>query len=387
MTNLRLMLLRWLALGWVGLIVLTGCTLPQVKAEDRLFLPLSAEVLTTYLLPQQQFQSTTVGGLSAIAYDPNRDQLYALSDDKGQFGPPRFYTLSLHLDLEANQSPHLDQVQIEAVTLLQDQAGQPYPAGLLDPEGMALSPRQTVFISSEGNPSQQQLPFIGEFDQATGRQVSSVRLPERLLTDDPQQPTRGIQANRGLESLTINASTSTGSMIEPFRLFTATESSLVQDYNPDPSQPLPCRFLHYLIGANQATLIAEHLYLLDLEPSGALVNGLTDLLSIDPAGHFLALERAYGLKGFRVKLYQLATGGATDTSSIVSLAGNLEGVSPIRKRLLLDLNQVMPDVDNLEGISLGPRLADGSQSLLLLSDNNFEVDRPTQILLLRLNMD
>ena len=102
----------------------------------------------------------------------------------------------------------------------------------------------------------------------------------------------GIRDNLSLESLTINAPSGAAGMIEPFRLFTAAESSLVQDYNEDPAQPLNTRFLHYLIGQNQSTLIAEHLYPLDLEPPGTLLNGLSELLVIDQGGHFLALERA-----------------------------------------------------------------------------------------------
>ena len=96
---------------------------------------------------------------------------------------------------------------------------------------------------------------------------------------------------------------------------------------------------------------------LDLEPPGTLLNGLSELLVIDQGGHFLALERAFGLRGFRVRLYQLATGGATDTSTILSLKGNLEGVAPIRKRLLLDFVDTGIEVDNLEGMTLGPPVA------------------------------
>lgn len=97
----------------------------------------------------------------------------------------------------------------------------------------------------------------------------------------------------------------------------------------------------------------------------------------------MALERAFGLRGFNVRLYQLATGGATDTSTLASLR-NPEGIAPIRKQLVYDFAQAPFAVDNLEGMTLGPRLPDGSQSLLLISDNNFEPDRPTQLILLRL---
>jgi hypothetical protein len=364
---------------------LSSCAVPQLKAEDRLFLPVAVDLLDVYNLPPQEFEGTTVGGLSALTYDRPRDLLYALSDDRGRFGPARFYTMAIAVGSSGAGQPQIDSVSLESFTPLLDADGTPYPRGSVDPEGMALSPRDTLYISSEGDVRQNAPPFIGEFDRETGQVISTLRLPERYLPDDPERPTRGVQNNLSFEALTVTGSPGAG-MIEPFRLFAATESALVQDYEDDPSQPLNSRFLHYLIGDDQATLLAEHRYPLELEPTGAVVNGLTTLLAIDAGGHFLALERAFGLRGMQVKLFQLATGGATDTSTIASLRGDVSGISPIRKQLVLDFADTPLAVDNLEGMTLGPRLPDGSQSLLIVSDNNFESDRATQLILLRLQM-
>ncbi|MGB3311665.1 MAG: esterase-like activity of phytase family protein [Nodosilinea sp.] len=374
------------SLALVLVLLVTGCAIPQIKAEERLFLSVTAELLDVYNLPPQDFEGTTVGGLSALVFDRPRERLYALSDDRGRFGPARFYTLAITLKSSGTGQPQFDTVSLEAFTPLLDAAGNPYPRGSIDPEGMALSPRDTLFISSEGDVKQNAPPFLAEFDRQTGRAIATLPLPERYLPDDPDRPTRGVQNNLSLEALTVAGSSSGAGMVEPFRLFAATESALVQDYDDDPSQPLNSRFLHYLIGDDQTSLIAEHRYPLDLEPSGAVINGITALLAIDPGGHFLALERSFGLRGLQVKLYQLATGGATDTSSIPSLAGDTAGISPIRKQLVLDFAETPLAVDNLEGMTLGPRLPDGSQSLLLVSDNNLEGDRATQLILLRLQM-
>ena len=111
---------------------------------------------------------------------------------------------------------------------------------------------------------------------------------------------------------------------------------------------------------------------------------MTEFLAIDQGGHFLSLERSYGLMGFQVKLFQLTSGGATDTSAITSLRGQRKGIQPIQKQLLLDLNTLGIRIDNLEGITIGPRLPDGSQSLVLVSDDNFQAKQVTQFLLLRL---
>jgi hypothetical protein len=375
---------RWLT----GLLALglVSCALPQIKAEERLFLPVSVDLLDVYTLPPQTFQDTAVGGLSALVYDRQGNRLLALSDDRGQFGPSRFYELSLTFDLQANQPPQIAAVTVEQVISLKDFEGNPYPQGSLDPEGMALSPRNTLLIASEGDIKHNAPPFIAEFNRTTGQVMTTFRIPDRFLPDAIESPTRGVRNNLSFESLTVNAAPGTAGQTEPFRLFTATESALVQDYNEDPSLPLHNRFLHYLLGEDQATLIAEHAYPLDLEPTGAVSHGLTELLVIDQGGHFLALERTYGLRGFAVKLYQLATGGATDTSTIASLRGELSGLSPIRKQLVFDFAEAPFPVDNLEGMTLGPRLPDGNQSLLLVSDNNFDGNRPTQFLLLRLRI-
>ncbi|MBF2079544.1 MAG: esterase-like activity of phytase family protein, partial [Synechococcales cyanobacterium T60_A2020_003] len=144
------------------------------------------------------------------------------------------------------------------------------------------------------------------------------------------------------------------------------------------------RVMHYLIGETQETLLSEHLYSLEPDPAGAISNGLSELLVLDQGGHFLSLERTFGRSGFGAKLFQLAMGSATDISGVRSLSGDVEGLVPVRKQLVLDLQTLGIPLDNVEGMTLGPRLPDGTDSLLLLSDNNFNEDQITQILLFRL---
>jgi hypothetical protein len=105
---------------------------------------------------------------------------------------------------------------------------------------------------------------------------------------------------------------------------------------------------------------------------------------VDQGGHFLSLERSRDRLGFNARIFQMTTGGATDTSKIASLKGSLNGIRPIQKKLLLDLNELGIPLDNLQGMALGPRLPDGTQSLLLVSDDNFSDDQVTQFLLFRL---
>lgn len=368
-----------LVLPCLGL--LSGCNLPQVSAEDRLFLKLNVEVLDEYRLPKQDFQNTPVGGLSAIAYDPQQDRLYAQSDDRGDRAAARFYTLKLNLDGTNPQQPKIKNVAVEKVTTLRASDGQPFSPGTVDLEGIALSPLRSLFISSEGVTRAGVEPFVAEFDR-NGQWKRNLPIPQRYIPDAPGgEQTQGVRDNLGFEALTLNPGGYGTTGVEPFRLFTATESSLAQDM--DPANPPRSRLLHYLLEEGKALLLAEHLYPLDAAPEGTLYHGLTELLAIDQGGHFLSLERTFGSYGFGAKLFQITLGGATDTSTIASLKGELKGVQPIQKKLLLDFAKL--PIDNLEGMTFGPRLPDGSQSLILVSDDNFRLEQFTQFWLLRLS--
>jgi hypothetical protein len=144
--------------------------------------------------------------------------------------------------------------------------------------------------------------------------------------------------------------------------------------------------MHYLIADGPALLISENLYPLDDSVRWSIYNGLTKLLALEQGGHLLSLERNFGFLGFGAKLFEITTGSATDTSRIASLKGELTKVEPINKRLLLDLQDIGIPLDNLEAMTLGGRLPDGTQSLILVSDDNFNSDQVTQFLLFRLNL-
>ena len=53
----------------------------------------------------------------------------------------------------------------------------------------------------------------------------------------------------------------------------------------------------------------------------------------------------------------------------------------VDKTLLLNLDDLGIPLDNVEGMTLGPKLPDGRQSLVMVSDNNFATSQFTQFLL------
>jgi hypothetical protein len=153
----------------------------------------------------------------------------------------------------------------------------------------------------------------------------------------------------------------------------------------------PVRIVQYNLVTGQPE--KEYLYNTDkiaqaANPStGFQDNGLVDLLAIDDRGTLLALERSFAQGvGNTIKVYEVTLPGATDISFYDSLTAlsttQLAAIKPAEKRLILNLNDLkLPNgTDNIEGISFGPKLADGRQSLILTSDNNFSATQFTQII-------
>ncbi|MEH1985032.1 MULTISPECIES: phytase [unclassified Nostoc] len=334
---------------------------------------------------------TPVGGLSGVTYDAVNNRYYAISDDRSQVAPARFYTFT------ATDSG----VNFTNVTTLKDTNDKFFATNSLDPEGIALTNNDTVFISSEGevNPAAGRVsnPFIKEFSLATGQEIRSLFVPRKFLpvvedtnsngilyADDTQ--TSGVYNNLAFESLTITPDQKT--------LFTATENALSQDgLKASLTSSSRSRILQYNLLSGQPE--KEYLYITDAiaqapNPStGSADNGLTDLLAIDNRGTLLALERSFAQGvGNTIKIYEVSLQGATDISFYDSLnnlsAEQLAAIKPAQKRLLLNLNDLnLPNgTDNIEGITFGPKLADGSQSIVLVSDNNFNQSQFTQILTL-----
>lgn len=328
------------------------------------------------------YDGTQVGGLSGIAYNPNTNLYYAISDDRSQFNPARFYTLSIDL---SDGSLDEGDVTFENVTTLTDENGNPFPEFSLDPEAIALTDEGTLYISSEGERTTTRLidPFVNEFS-LTGRQLDELPVPEKFLPTGTGETDPGIRNNLAFESLTITPNQR--------YLFTATENALVQDgLAADLENESPSRILQYDLQTGQP--IREFQYLTDpvaAEPNPATgfnTNGLVELLALDNSGTLLSLERSFSVGvGNSIKLYETNIQSAVDISSVDSVSGlDVDGVA--EKRLLLDFADLGLTLDNIEGMALGPTLPDGRQSLIIVSDNNFSDTQFTQVLSFALDID
>ncbi|MCW5317288.1 hypothetical protein GTQ43_26830 [Nostoc sp. KVJ3] len=325
------------------------------------------------------FNKTEVGGLSGITYNAKNNLYYAISDDRGQKAAARFYTLKI--DLSKGYLKKSGVVAVN-VTKLLNENNQTFRPGETDTEGIGLTNKATVFISSEGDAAKLINPFIKEFSLSSGKEITTLSIPNKFLPD--KNGKQGIRNNLAFESLTITP--------DKKHLFTATENALIQDgVAAKPNIGSPCRILQYNLLNNQP----EKEFLYQTEPvspflnlTGKFASGLPDLLALDNQGHFLSLERSFTGLGFAISLFQVSLEGSDDIHQIDSLlAVDSKNIKPVKKKLLLDLRTLDVLLDNIEGLTLGPKLPDGQQSLILVSDNNFNSLQRTQILAFKIKIE
>ena len=106
--------------------------------------------------------------------------------------------------------------------------------------------------------------------------------------------------------------------------------------------------------------------------AGKARSGVAEMCCLDD-GTVLVLEREISVKGggflpvpsFRCRIYQVDFTGATDVSEMSSLNGAT--YKPVAKKAVFDQNTGFA---MYEGMCLGPLLADGSRSLLMISDGD-----------------
>lgn len=144
----------------------------------------------------------------------------------------------------------------------------------------------------------------------------------------------------------------------------------------------PVRFTYFDKKSKKAT--KEYVYQLSpiTKPNKGdfNLNGVTDILEFKN-NHFLVIERTYqsdyGAYGNTVNIYH-AYAGETTTNSIQINSLETTSYIPLKKELIFEFDTIKDKltegiVDNIEGITFGPKLNNGNQSLILVSDDNFQL--------------
>jgi len=225
-----------------------------------------------------------------------------------------------------------------------------------DSEGIAFrSTTNSVFVSDEVAST------IKEFSIATGVQLSSVTVPTVY---------NNVVNNMGLEGLSLGAG----------KLWTANEEALSNDGPQSTTSTGSWVRLQRFDGT--MSLDGQWAYRTDpISANSPHVSGersgVSDVLAL-PTGGLLVLERELGgdpVPDFRLRLYEVNFTGASDVVGVGDLS--LGGFTAVGKTLLWERTFA---ATNFEGLTLGPMLDNGRQSILLVSDNGSGTGGQTQSL-------
>ncbi|WP_442587125.1 esterase-like activity of phytase family protein [Pedobacter sp. AW31-3R] len=337
-----------------------------------------------FVLPNDaQINGIKIGGLSGIDYDAKNKEYYLICDDRSHLEPARFYKATI--DISATG---INKVAVTAVVPLLQQDGSYYPeisrnaTHTTDPEAMRMNWRtRQLTWTSEGDRNFKPLdtvlinPTINVVD-TTGKYVDLLPLPPNLKM---QKTENGPRRNGVLEGL---------SFADDFRsLYVSLEEPRFED---GPQADLTqnnaqIRLYKFELKDNRNT--AQYAYRLDPVPfpaqkeGGAINNGIPDILWI---GHnkLLVTERAFstGRTGANVKVFLADISGAENIIHKASLL-NSPAKKLVSKKLILNMDDLGIYIDNIEGATFGPLLANGHQSLIFVADNNYLPHEQSQFLL------
>lgn len=363
---------KWI-LGLLGVFFLTGCGVAKIDKTASLKL----RFLDEYVIPKDLIvDSTKIGGLSELDYDGK--DFYAICDLPSS---PRIYKLFIELKQEK-----IDTITFSKVIRIpkKSKANAPY---FFDSEGLLFNPEKKQFtISSEGSIRNKKDPFIVDTNEK-GEVIDSYKIPYYFKANFAEGP-RNNGVFEGL-SRSVNGE----------GIWVSTELPLKMD---GPTVKLygtksPVRFTYY----NTETKLPKTQFVYDLGrlrkvpflPFG--MNGVSGILEYKPK-KFFVIERAFsaghGRRGVRVLIYLADAEKATNTLYVKNLHSKRgKRIITAHKRLLFDFNSVRKHltdhiIDNIEGISFGPKLPNGNQSLILIADNNFNsfTEEMNQVILMEI---
>ncbi|WP_067535543.1 esterase-like activity of phytase family protein [Nocardia crassostreae] len=305
------------------------------------------------------FGGHRVGGLSGIDYWADGDAYLAISDNRGENGPARAYTLNIPV----REDGRLGVPEFRSLIELLDKDGSPYAARTLDPEAIRWTPDHQGFVyTSEGEAKSGQPGFIREAT-LDGAFVREVPVPNAYTpaSDAAGQQVSGIRDNLGFESMDLADGGST--------VVAVSENALVQD-GPAAAMDAESRSRLVRIQRGSGTALAEYIYPVSKVALGEIpsTTGVSEVLAVG-GDRYLTLERSLvPVLGFTARIFESSTAGATPVTGLASAPAD---AVPMSKRLVFDFRAAGIDPQCVEGMTWGPTLADGSRSLIVVADNNF----------------
>ena len=324
----------------------------------------------------EKFKETEIGGLSGLTYDKDKNKLLAISDDRGVYNDARFYEFDLKLDDKSFS------VTPSEVIFLKNKEGLSFKKNTVDFEGITLF-NGDLLISSEGwvNHEPTIAPEIIQFTR-TGAYKQNIEVPAKFLPIKEHENKIGARDNLSFEALSTSKDGKT--------VWVGMEEALNQDDRPStPSYASTIRLIQY----KDLKPVKEVAYKLELVPSvkvaGLTVGetGLSDMLAIDE-NTFYTIERSILPLAHKsvIRLFKSTINDKTTDITKLESIKNLD-LKTVDKELIADLeefkNQMAANfqsLGNIEGICFGPKLSNGHDTIILVSDNNFNKKQRTQFL-------
>ncbi|MFC8047625.1 esterase-like activity of phytase family protein [Nocardia sp. NPDC057353] len=326
--------------------------------------PAPVRLLGEQVLPfGLEFDGTTVGGLSGIDFAARTGEYVLISDDRSERDPARFYTARFTVDDKG-----IGPVTLTGTHPLRTADGDEYGALSVDPEEIRVDPRTGDFVWTQEGERFEEL-LIDPATRIAGQDGGYLgELP--IAGNTAMRATTGPRRNGGLEAATFAA--------DGMLFVTALEAPLLQD-GPEPTAAAGAP-IRLTVQARSGPVLAQYAY--PVEPvfaPGEGNNGVSSILAENPLDptKLLVLERGYVPgQGNRIRIYRADLAAAGNVLDKPIGAGK-----PVAKQLVADLNQLgLGHVDNIEGMTWGPRLGTGERTLILVSDNNFDDKQKTQVI-------
>lgn len=363
--------------------ILSACSSSKKTAiKDKQVSISSLRVLGEYDLPgAMQLKNSTIGGLSSIDYDKTNDIYYLICDDPSAYGPARYYTAKIFFTEKG-----IDSVRILDMVPLLDTLGREYPDirkdryHSLDAESMRYNPLLDELVyGSEGQRTKNndgvleiQDPVIIAANK-NGVFKNSFALSPNMRMYFTEN---GLRHNSVFEGLTFNNDYSA--------MYVSVEEPIYEDGPRAATGDSTAWIRIQKFDTKTRKQTAQYAYKIDAvpyppdPPSAFKINGVSDILYVGN-DKLIVTERAFitGRIPCYVRFYLADVNGASDISAVNSLVTQPPS-KPMIKKLLLNMETLGRHVDNIEGLSFGPALPNGHQTLIAVADNNFSDKQKSQ---------